>query len=88
VHDFVVLEMTHGQLGQSVKEAAKGEFTLSHDSKASQSRFSIAVWVTAVGSPAPLQAIGGWLPGRRDVLGLPSLHSCTVVLQGFRACLD
>jgi hypothetical protein len=61
VHDFVVLEMTHDQLGQNGKEA-KGEFRLSHDSKASQSRFAIAVWVTAHGSPEPLQAIGGWLP--------------------------
>jgi hypothetical protein len=63
VHDFVVLEMTHGQLGQNGKEA-KGEFSLSHDSKASQNRLAIAVWVTAHGSPAPLQANGGWLPGR------------------------
>jgi hypothetical protein len=63
VHDFVVLEITHGDLGQNGEEA-KAEFSLSHDSRAGQSRFAIAVWVTAHGSPAPLQAIGGWLPER------------------------
>jgi hypothetical protein len=63
VHDFVVLELAHGQLVQNSNEA-KGEFRLSHDSKAIQSRFGIAVWVTAHGSPAPLQATGGWFHER------------------------
>ena len=61
VHDFVVLEITQSQLSLNSNQA-KGQFSLSHDPKPSQIRFAIAVWVTAHGSPAPLQATGGWFP--------------------------
>jgi hypothetical protein len=63
LHDFVALEMTRGRLGLIGKDA-QGEFSLSYDSKAGQTPFAIAVWVTASGSPVPVQALGGWLPVR------------------------
>jgi hypothetical protein len=63
VHDFVVLELAQGESTQN-SNGVKGEFRFYHDSKAVQSRLSIAVWVTAHGSPVPLQATGGWFPGR------------------------
>ena len=60
VHDFVVLEMAHGSVGQSGK-AGKDNFSFSHDFKASHGRFALAVWLTAPGHLEPLQATGGWL---------------------------
>jgi hypothetical protein len=63
VHDFAVLELAQGELNQNSGEA-RGEFRLSHDPKTNQSRLGIAVWVTGHGSPVPLQATGGWFPGR------------------------
>ena len=64
LHDFVALELAHGELTPAGNEA-KGEVRLSVDAQTVRGhRLGIALWVTAYGSPVPLQATGGWFPGK------------------------
>jgi hypothetical protein len=53
-HEFVALQLVHGEVGKSLKLPR----TTSHQ----VSRYALAVWVTAKGHYVPLQSAGGWLP--------------------------
>lgn len=63
-HDFVVLGMTQGSLAPD-----SGEYRASSPvpmPSRPAPRYGIAAWVSPDRDPAPLQAVGGWMPRHLD----------------------
>ena len=57
-HDFLVLSYTHGALN-SGKGGYDAQITLA-PSSVKAPRYALAGWVSVMGDPEPLQAVGGW----------------------------
>jgi hypothetical protein len=59
-HDFVVLALTETALAKD-GDSWRGELKLNPPPGPAPHRTALAAWVTAEGSPQPIQALGGWL---------------------------
>lgn len=59
-HDFVVLTLEHNRLNHS--DGTHDTVLQLPASHIEAERYAVAAWVSETGSPAPLQAVGGWLP--------------------------
>lgn len=59
-HDFLIVADTHGALLQG-KNGYDATLTLPPSVAAKATRYALAGWVSAAGSPLPIQAAGGWL---------------------------
>ncbi len=57
-HDFLVLSYTHGAFAPA-KDGYDAQITLA-PSSVKAPRYALAGWVSILGDPAPLQAVGGW----------------------------
>lgn len=62
-HDFVVIDARHVPMNVD-GDAHSGEIAFPPAPDAGPLPAALAVWVTRPGELAPLQATGGWLPGR------------------------
>jgi hypothetical protein len=58
-HDFLVLSYTHSALTLG-KDGYDAQITLA-PSSVKAPRYALAGWVSLLGNPAPLQAVGGWI---------------------------
>lgn len=59
-HDFLAVSDTHGTLLPG-KDGYTAALTLPAPLAFKATRYALAAWVSAVGSPLPIQAAGGWL---------------------------
>jgi hypothetical protein len=59
-HDFAVLDHRHVPLADD-GEALRAALESPQPGRGAE-RYAIAAWVASRGDPAPLQAVGGWLP--------------------------
>lgn len=58
-HDFLVVG--HGQAALDPEGGGYGAAVLLAPASVKASRYALAAWVSQVGDPEPLQAVGGWL---------------------------
>jgi hypothetical protein len=60
-HDFLVVADTRGGLIKDKDGAYQAVVTLPAPVAVKATRYALAAWVSAIGSPLPIQAAGGWL---------------------------
>jgi hypothetical protein len=62
-HDFLVVSDTHGALQKGKDGSYTSVVTLSQPVGVKATRYALAGWVSALTSPLPIQAAGGWVTG-------------------------
>ncbi|HEY4128117.1 MAG TPA: DUF1223 domain-containing protein [Gammaproteobacteria bacterium] len=62
-HDFLVVSDTHGALQKGKDGSYTRVVTLSQPVGVKATRYALAGWVSALTSPLPIQAAGGWVTG-------------------------
>lgn len=60
-HDFLVVSDTRGSLAKAKTGTYQSVVTLPPPVPVKATRYALAAWVSARGSPTPIQASGGWL---------------------------
>ena len=60
-HDFLVVSDTAGVLAKDKSGSYESVVTLPPSVAVKATRYALAAWVSAQGSPLPIQATGGWL---------------------------
>jgi hypothetical protein len=60
-HDFLVVADTRGGLVKNKDGSYQSQVTLPAPVAVKATRYALAAWVSANGSPLPIQAAGGWL---------------------------
>ena len=60
-HDFLVVADTRGGLSKGKDGDYQSMVTLPAPVAVKVTRYALAAWVSAIGSPRPIQAAGGWL---------------------------
>jgi hypothetical protein len=60
-HDFLAVADAGAALKQDLHGAYQGVLTLPRPVAVKAARYALAAWVSASGSPLPIQATGGWL---------------------------
>lgn len=62
-HDFLVVSDVTGALTKTKDGNYQASVTLPQPVAAKATRYALAAWVSAAGSPEPIQSAGGWLSG-------------------------
>ena len=63
-HDFLVVADTRGGLVKDKQGDYQSVVTLPAPVAVQATRYALAAWVSAIGSPLPIQAAGGWLQAK------------------------
>lgn len=63
-HDFLVVADVAGTLGKDRNGNYQSTLTLPAPVAVKATRYALAAWVSAKGSPMPIQAAGGWLQAK------------------------